>query len=293
MLERVCLESTVPVGQEFKLIGCSNGLLLFGAFSRWKQVFFVCNPFKPGQFILRQPDKPGYLCGIYFHPLTKDYRVLYVSEINNDTEYLVLSLHTLQWRKLCYFAHWPKQKVAPISIGGLVHWMVEHKPVIMTFTIKTEEFNARPHPGTMCHLHPMPDMQLLQMGSCLAFCNLCCGKIGIWVLEDYINWVWVSRYVVDLEWDLKCYPFAPGNEINNDIKLVTIENGDLVLFWAYRGLFRYNLQLKTIRKIPIGVSKLDIQSTNSLLMTSYTKSFVTLRLRNFASFHDIERFRKI
>ncbi|KAL7205503.1 hypothetical protein ACSBR2_018442 [Camellia fascicularis] len=108
--------------------------------------------------------------------------------------------------------------------------------------------------GKECHSRPMHEkMRLLKMGVKLCFGYLDARLIDIWQLEDVKNWLWVKTYKVNLDWDVNCYPFVfsviDPYYLNFEVKLLKIQNSELLMDWYSRGLFAYHLDLGTIRKI--------------------------------------------
>ncbi|KAM7481801.1 hypothetical protein LguiB_006384 [Lonicera macranthoides] len=62
-------------------------------------------------------------------------------------------------------------------------------------------------------------MHLLGTRDHLYLCHVLWGEvIYVWVLEDYSKWAWYKRYKVNLEWDVKRFPFDnnPGNSPSYD-----------------------------------------------------------------------------
>ncbi|KAH7853997.1 hypothetical protein Vadar_008944 [Vaccinium darrowii] len=242
------------------LCGSRNGLLVFRPTFLTCVYFFVCNP-----LTIRSPVNPGIVCGIFSHPPTKDYRLLFVHrrllckpEEGFDFEYFLYSLRGQFWRKLGDFPYRPNPHAPPTILNGALHWVVNPywrnenyippcSNSIITFNMDTEEFRSIRHPGLIeCPTRNVHEcFQFFQMKGKLAFCSGSSSGIFVWfwVLEDYENWIWEKRYFVNLDWDLKHYPFDTRSLLSDSgIKLVDIQNDELLFDWDSRGVFTYNLR---------------------------------------------------
>ncbi|KDP23586.1 hypothetical protein JCGZ_23419 [Jatropha curcas] len=184
-----------------------------------------------------------------------------------------------QWRSLCTFLYKPNYQVPPVIANGFLYWIASYKRTadadyasickasIVAFNIDTEEFKIMAHPGNLCSLprieHSQSKMQLVRIESDdnLLFCRLNeKDYIKIWVLQDSANWIWVEKYNVDLKWDLRIYQFFDHAGPDNDIRLVNIQDGELLLFWSNRGLFRYPFLRKTMREIKRTIAGKEISN---------------------------------
>lgn len=121
-----------------------------------------------------------------------------------------------------------------------IAFRVAEKPYIMMFNMDTEGFSSMPHPGKECHSRRIHEkMHLLEMKGKLCFGYMIGRLIDIWVLEDYENWFWVKEYKVDLNWDMRLYPFEFtrffSDEFNSKVILLSIQNDELILGWFSRG----------------------------------------------------------
>ncbi|KAI7981820.1 hypothetical protein LOK49_Contig12G00025 [Camellia lanceoleosa] len=202
---------------------------------------------------------------VFYHPLTMESRVLHVHQKANCFQYNILTIGHKLWRKLDLVSYRPKCFATPTIVKRDLYWMVKHtydneynvppcNNSIMRFNIGTEQFCSKPHPGKECHSRPMHEkMRLLKMGVKLCFGYLDARLIDIWQLEDVKNWLWVKTYKVNLDWDVNCYPFVfsviDPYYLHFEVKLLKIQNSELLMDWYSRGLFAYHLDLGTIRKI--------------------------------------------
>ncbi|KAM7478540.1 hypothetical protein LguiA_026753 [Lonicera macranthoides] len=269
------------------LSGSCNGLLLFrSAFCMSK--IFIFNPIKQEEITLTGPVQAGYLCGIYFRALTSEYKLLYAYKNGNCFHYLACTVGENIWRELDSFSYLPQLKAsAPATVNGSIHWMIRHDyrnvnninhcvNAIMVFSTDSETFRVMPHPGNECgsSKHHRKNILLLVMKESLCLCHLYGKLVDIWVLEEYENWVWVSRYRVDLDCDVRRYPHTGPDDFGNmKMKILGIQNSEMLVVWDSSGLFWYNLEMKRVRKVVTKKGKF----TNYLCYsTVYTKSLVSL-----------------
>lgn len=276
------------------LCGSCNGLLVVRP-TPLSSVSFVCNPLTRKKVTIRSPFKPGLACGVFSHPPTKDYRLLFVhrrllfAHEGYDFEYFLYSLGGQFWRKLGGFPSRPNPRVPPTILNGALHWIVNPYWIdendippcsnsIMMFNMDTEEFHSMHHPGTECLTRQMHKyVHIFEMKWKLAFCRSYGGFVWLWVLEDYENWIWEERYLVNLRLGIKGYPFSPSAWIS-DIKVVDIQNDELLFDWDSRGIFRYNLRNKTAKQINgIRKKQTPVLSLNNFgcFIVPYTMTFVS------------------
>ncbi|XP_012851489.1 PREDICTED: F-box protein At3g07870-like [Erythranthe guttata] len=248
--------------------GCCNGLALFElpGFS-----CIVVNPLsKKSIETISDTFLGGRTCGFFFHPVAKEYRILNVRKVETDEyEYQIYLFGAKKWRKIAnpYFSrrptHYrnkPNKEIVdgnPAIVNDALHWCMNE--IIMVFDIIKEEFSVRPAPERsyywMRNLYVKDDQ--------LCFCRVIHGEplMDIWILEDYENWSWVRKYVVNLDWDMNKYPveknYFPLVWIMGNIRVISIRNKELVLFWKRRGIFSYHLEFNTVEKLHLRKSKMD------------------------------------
>ncbi|GFP93383.1 hypothetical protein PHJA_001482700 [Phtheirospermum japonicum] len=144
-----------------RIINCHNGLvLLTSPYPVHRHI--VVNPLS-NKIVTRISPLfwGGYPCGIFFHPLAKEYRVLNVQKLmTNYYEYHLYLFGTKTWRKTNtpYFNSGPpdcydsKQLLNcnPVIANGALHWYIG-KIMIMIFDMITEGFCVKPLPFSGCY----------------------------------------------------------------------------------------------------------------------------------------------
>ncbi|KAF7126396.1 hypothetical protein RHSIM_Rhsim11G0104400 [Rhododendron simsii] len=289
--------SHVPI-----LSGSCDGLLLFRP-NFPSSLSIVCNPLTGEKVTIRAPVDPVIVCGVFFHPLTKDYKLLFVHQKQLFAplggvafEYFLYNLGGQCWRKLDGFPYQPIVLFPPTILNGALHWIVNpywvrvnngdippSDNLVMMFNMDTEEFRHMPHPGVECPMWEVhKNARLFEMKGKLASCHVNNSYVYVWALEDYKNWIWVKRYSVNLHLDVKRYPFdithISPSYWNSLITLVGIQNDELLFDWNSRGVFRYNLLQKTIKQINgVGMKQTPLLPFGASMrcIMSYTKTFVT------------------
>ncbi|KAM7485397.1 hypothetical protein LguiA_001406 [Lonicera macranthoides] len=279
------------------VLGSCNGLLMFEA-SKQRATVFVFNPVTQDLIILPTPFRHTTPCGIYFHPLTSEYKLLLCTfkgrDIHQLQTYYTCSLKSMVWNKHHYSPSSKTRSTQPaILLNGSLHWMVNrneevneedfNRPctdAIMAFDTETEDFRLMPHPrDSSCYYrseeHENMYLSLGTRGN-LYLCHISWGEvIHVWVLEDYAGWVWNRRYKVNLDWAVKRFPFTTaqnGVYSPKDVKVLGIHNGELMM-WRSRGLFSYDLEKNIVSKVAFKLEGCDIPTPWA---SAYTKSLVRL-----------------
>ncbi|KAI3445470.1 hypothetical protein Pfo_002135 [Paulownia fortunei] len=248
-------------------IGCCNGLVLLT--SHYPSYHIVLNPLsKKIVTTIGDPITRGRPCGFFFHPLAKEYRILTVQKKETTYEYQLYLFGAKIWRRTAnpyfycrptYHRNGQERLISNSSIvNGVLHWYIGR---IMIFDIITEEFSIKPLPFEVCFRGEVfPMHKLLVKEDRLCFCHVGCDELvmDIWILDDYANWSWVRKYIVNLDWDMIKYPIEKDFlYVLNGIRVVSIHKDELVLFWAYRGMFSYHLGLNEVEKIYFKKSEMD------------------------------------
>ncbi|KAK2982165.1 hypothetical protein RJ640_008803 [Escallonia rubra] len=288
-LTKICVGSESSMTKYHpKLFGSCNGLLLFQGLMN-RTTLFVSNPTTHEEITLSTPTQRGCPFGIFFHPTTRQYKLLFVQPVWQCYNYFIQTVGAKMWRQFTSFPYRPAWGVSAAISNGSLHWMVDHQyrrryesgpcqHAIMVFNMDSENIRSMPHPGKVCHSIEHTDMQLLEVKGCLSFCYIDKrhNLIDIWELEDYANWAWIGKYKVNLDWDLKRYPFE-FNLVNCQIELLSIQNGELLLAWNSRGLFWYHLEVNTVRKIQMtGMMHLRTTPFCYLRAAAHSETLVTL-----------------
>ncbi|CAH9089920.1 unnamed protein product [Cuscuta epithymum] len=206
-------------------------------------------------------------CGIFYHPIAKEHRILAVYGREPLFEYHIYSTGSKRWRQTAspYFHYEPKRLWAdgetpydvvdgnPAIVNQALHW---HVGGVMIFDMVSEELSLRHLPFEDYMAEKKYTAFLLVKEDRLCFCRVEYERlaIDIWVLEDYGNWSsWTKKYIASLSWDVNVFPFTDQWSTVNltfpGIRIISIHKDQLVLFWRYRGLFIYSLKARRIRQI--------------------------------------------
>lgn len=237
--------------------------------------------------------------GFFFDESTKQYMLL-LSQAGKgflDTHYTLYNLNTRESNSLGKLRYSPDVSgVRPaIYAGGVLFFMVEHRyrdgrshphcsKSIMMVKVKERDncFTLLPHPGNRCGFissqEKHANMRLSsESDGRLLFSEMHIKAVHIWILKNKEIWSWVKAFVVDFERfefrSLLC--FGDSFMYDYEPRFLGIQNGELVLHWPHRGLFLYNLQLKSVRKIRGSLLPKD-SSVTSVYALSCTKSLASL-----------------
>ncbi|XP_059309582.1 LOW QUALITY PROTEIN: F-box protein At3g07870-like [Lycium ferocissimum] len=275
------------------LIYSCQGVLLFAS-SEWESTYYVFNPITQEEVTLQHTLHPGYLCALYFCPYTRQFRILYVQVRDSCCQYIVYIFRTRRWRNIHLSSsfNFLPSGVNPAVVNGALHWVVLHdlerkntspcENGIMVFRMDKEEFSAMPHPrSTVCNpKQAYRTMTLFLKDDRLSFCNLLFPEyaIDIWILEDYETRVWIKRYKVNLS-DRRIFPFSlcfmeipsPIGDKSGRIKLLNIQEGELLLDMWNEGLILNNLDHRTMKKV-----ELPRQEMKLYTCSPYMKSFLAI-----------------
>ncbi|OVA08271.1 F-box domain [Macleaya cordata] len=267
------------------LFGSYNGFLQFRNQSYFRPFFFICNPITKQQVTVTTPCSDMYVCGFYFHPLKREYEMLYLYEDGAQFEFHIVSLGTKSWRNIGNYSYPPSFDRPPIIINGTLYWMVNSflyhygnrvypscSGSILSFKIETQEFSTMQHGGPLCgspYTHKY--MQLLEIEGQLGLCEPTISNtttLVLWVLNHRTKW-WDKRHIVTLPmYVMPRYVSAWPNVFN--VEVLKIKNGELLLRQENR-LLVYNLHLSTYRI----VQKKGFEDDNFRAMI-HTHSIVSL-----------------
>ncbi|GAA0140951.1 hypothetical protein LIER_02204 [Lithospermum erythrorhizon] len=266
---------------------CGGGelLLFLGMFVRDSyndSKYIVFNPISCESRFLHPPCYSFLekLCGLFFHPLESEYKVLcWKMEVDCFAYYIYDGLGTETQRKITstpLFCR-PANDEAPVVVEMGLHWMINQDKMgpnrsgfdpcdhtIMVFEIVSEEFRTLPH-------HPSLDgceggysrcmmnhryMNLFEMDKklCLSHMFPDENRIDIWLLEDYTNWGWIRKHKIFTGFGK--IPEVPKEFIKSSIgrdsmlrnKVIYIGKDMLVVNYFGR-LYSLHLTLKTFKKV--------------------------------------------
>ncbi|KAJ4822157.1 hypothetical protein Tsubulata_020759 [Turnera subulata] len=272
------------IEQNCRLITSCDGLILGKRDS--PSYDFIYNPITQDEITIPGQLKAGYMCGLYFHPATKEYRMLYAFDQNHLFQYVIVSLPTYSRRTLYNQFYCRPANPEAVLVSGNLHWMVEHikgrnrlktqedndpcANSILRFNIATENFDTMPHPE--CDSCPGPDcgsLQLFEVDGMISLCQRRSYSVHLWTCLDYPSWQWTRRYKFNLTHNL----FSTRSLTDSTDCLLWIQNDELLLYSKRKGLFLYNLKLHSIR----GVRLAGWKKHQKYNFFPYTKSLVSLR----------------
>ncbi|KAJ4827452.1 hypothetical protein Tsubulata_032971 [Turnera subulata] len=289
-------------------VGSCNGLIL-GKRGQASWEYFLYNPITLEEITFPKIFPHGYVCGFFFCPETKEYKMLHTYLKGDAYQYVIIDLPTFSQRELTQFYCSPSAVplfTLPTIANGNLHWMVEHRTPfeskyyklktkiddhpcansILRFNTQTENIDIMPHPG--CDHCPGPSygrMQLLEADGKLSMCHIRGELVDVWFLEDYPTWNWIRRYNFSItsicrwikERSRCCVVLdllhSGGFNFEEFTDFVWIHNDEVLLSLASEGLFAYNLKLNTIKEI----KSAGIKDWNVYKLYSHTKSLVSLR----------------
>ncbi|XVF30584.1 hypothetical protein REPUB_Repub16aG0071000 [Reevesia pubescens] len=269
------------------VVDTCDGLLLLRADNPLiSKAFFICNPITQEVLTLMKPYPEGFVFAIFFHSLSKEYRVLYYRLISgNHMEFFIRSLGLSKyWRRLGTFC----QQTIPIQsckiIDKSIYWtaLPNSTPCtnsIIAFNMENEEFKALGHPGEECSSSTgqcrehMALSQFERYG--LALCFIYSKAMHVWVLKDHEKWSWDKMYEVNLDWDVKGYPLQ-----KRYLTIGSIQNKEILLEDIRGVIYRYNLQRNTFTSL-LFPSKYQKQRfyfiKKKTILLNFTKSLVSLK----------------
>ncbi|KAL3818010.1 hypothetical protein ACJIZ3_003915 [Penstemon smallii] len=277
----------------FSLLGCCNGLVLMKP--RYPSFdYFVINPLSKGGKIttIYSMISRGDPCGFFFHPLAKEYRILFACKNSGSCyEYHLYLFGAKMWRKTInpyFYCVPPRDATCCAIVNRALHWIHSRFVVwertgenfcIIVFETNNEKFSMRPIPPVQSQSRGRGQtMRLLVKEDRLCFCHVASEEhvMSVWILEDYVNWCWIRKYNVNLDWDIKKFSMVRHyeNYASNfsTVHIVTIHKDEIKLLWWKRGLFSYNLGHNTIKKFQLKKSKHEILCDHDFGYVACTKS---------------------
>ncbi|KAF9606746.1 hypothetical protein IFM89_028122 [Coptis chinensis] len=253
------------------LIASFYGFLLFRSRGH---ALYIWNPVTQEQVTVTAP-KIGIFkyedCGLFFHTPTSEYRILYSRRYNTagQNEFYVLSLRTAVLRKISNCTVSPCTCRPPIILNDRLHWMAASSApcwgqefptcldFILLFKMESEELITMPHPGSpCCSKERHGTMQLLEMEGQLGLCDFSAStaEFYLWVMEDYLNQVWVKRHIISLKpltSSKLCFRSNPNyNHTFPEVEVVKVHHDELLLICGSpKHCHYYDLKLKIFRKV--------------------------------------------
>ncbi|KAL3812969.1 hypothetical protein ACJIZ3_014237 [Penstemon smallii] len=279
--------------EAFCFLDCCNGLVLMRTpYPSYN--YFVTNPLSKGGKIttISSEIQRGIPCGFYFHPLANEHRILFACKSGRCYEYSLYLFGAKMWRRTFnpyFYCGPPRYATTPVTVNRALHWLETGFVVqewigehigITVFEIISEKFSIKHIPPVQSRGRDQ-NVRLLVTEDRLYFCHVASEEhvMSIWILEDYVNWCWIQKYNVNLDWDVKKFPMAPYHDkvarCFYKVKVVIIHKDEIKLIWPHRGLFSYHLGNNTIKKIPLKKSKDENLDFQAFGYETYTKSLLT------------------
>ncbi|BFG34933.1 hypothetical protein CerSpe_212070 [Prunus speciosa] len=203
------------VAPEFHVVGSCNGLLCISN-ALYFNPLLVFNPLTTNYIRLpnttQYPKQQEVAFGFGFHPTTMEYKIVWISYLNNtyqshqlplQSRVQVLTLGLNAWRISVSPRCKLEQGSSEALVDGNLHWVTtrhKHRPGpclrIVCFDLAEEKFREIESPGcgslNICNFH------LVVLGGCLS--AVVChddGKIDIWMMKDYgSKESWTKEYVI-------------------------------------------------------------------------------------------------
>ncbi|EYU41411.1 hypothetical protein MIMGU_mgv1a020812mg, partial [Erythranthe guttata] len=296
--EKDCYTKALEPLKYAYVVGSCNGLLLISRRGTASEscMNLLFNPLSKKCFTTDSGPSETAACGFFFHPLDKECRILSVRKLNDQHEYHVYLFGENRWRKTLkpHFSCQPytseerftsetRIDCNPAIVKHALHWYIGQ---IMVFDMVTEEFSTKSNPiseeqykgGCRVQRLLVKDDQL-----CLCYVGHDDSAMDIWICEDYDTWSWVKKYVVSLDWDMGKYPTQKEftiKDIFKDVRVLSIRENEMILFWISRGMFSYNLDKSTVKKIHLQHLsnsrwvKDQLEGVTQIIMTSLQMSRV-------------------
>ncbi|BFG34329.1 hypothetical protein CerSpe_206030 [Prunus speciosa] len=236
-----------------------------------------------------------------FSPLTNEYKVLQVQKLipdalrGNHFVFKIFKLGTSSWR--CIEVDLNDLPFDPLNcpfhkrsvcVNGAVHWMHGTENVIVVFDIGEEKFRAIPLPEDYnCFIHRVdyPVGSVVEVDGCVALIGdkrlMRMGMIGLWILRDYQNQVWVKETI--------CFPFH-WEKAGYPVPFCTIHTGELLLHSsrlsrrkpAHPRALLYNMESESFREsdeIVLPPESTCLNVVRLKLLANYDDSIVPLTKR--------------
>lgn len=196
---------------EYDVVGSCNGLLCLSD-SLYNDKLFIYNPFTRDYLELPKTKEflnPDVVCGIGFHPQTKQFKVLKIvysrgfrrikRYSSHHSEVQIFTLGTSNWRSIGKICHHLAQGQSQAVVNGRLHWVSLPRRYhlgrsLVSFDLADEQFREIPKPefGSLsrCNYH------LVILDGCLSAAAYCSyGKMEIWVMKEYgVRESWVKRF---------------------------------------------------------------------------------------------------
>lgn len=275
--------SWLPINQFTPVKFTCYGLIFLEAAWPHKNMSGVINPVtRKAAFLSHHFKVEGDICGAFFHPAEREFRVLWVSSWKtlNEKTYVVFELlrprskshPQLCWKALSRLKYRPVINEPPVNLHERLHWMCWKLCTgysiqsIMVFDVVKEEFTLMP---SISNVQPSIDklMHILDLDGYLSLWKLT-DVLNIWTKEDYYaSCSWTKRYSIEVK--------LLHKKINIDeVSVVGFQNGALVIHWIGKGILVYHLQNTSTKKFLFDKFKEDQCCFTSIFL--HTKTVISM-----------------
>ncbi|XP_072956620.1 F-box/kelch-repeat protein At3g06240-like [Typha angustifolia] len=248
---RVERRASICTPDLFNIVLCCDSLLCFReVFSKTYHVYNALSR----EVIWSSTHYFGDLRGFYFHPIAREYRLLWATGEGEELfGFHILSLRSNTWRRIANSAYRPPSGSCHLSLHGRLHWLDSSYDRVVVFDIKSENFSAVPLPFPSSSSLDGGELLVKTKEGCVGVCRI--DEVGMqmesWVLQD--EEVWVRKYRISLTSNI---PGIPKPKVTEKLKpLCGHGDGELILGvcdaneWAYSALILSNVELDSFRTI--------------------------------------------
>lgn len=256
-------------------------------------VNLIYNPITGETVMIKSKNKFSILA-LFFNPWLKQYCVI-VKIKGESSKYEILNLSCLPFcRRALIMPILDRCLSSPVVINNeYIYWKVEMSwpwcgCLIIFFNIEAETFGFLPHPKPHfrndCVVNKHKNMHIVKIYDDICFIRQECPVVdylvlNVWTLIDSTKnrhrRVWSKAYKVKIDihkFNVDRRAFDPYSGI---CKRMTVDNGELLLEHFFGGVFAYNFESGTVRKIAV--------SSQSAKFSMYFPSFASIRNRKSRS----------
>lgn len=247
------------------------GLLFFT--HRYLSYAIVFNPVTCEKtFLVHDCGDYTNICGVYYHPIAKEFCVLLVSRFV-ACNYVKFKLLREQgpsriWNTLSRISYLPVTRVPPVNLNGALHWMRRDwtgSHSIILFSIVEEEFKLMSDPLVDPERKQKREKHLFDLNGNLALCHIV-DELEIWTLENYTSWFWTKTHSIKLG--------GLDHLRSISARVLGTQDGALIVHVSGKGTFACYLQQKTSNNLIFHEFKV---SRRAKYVCLHTKSLISFR----------------